>query len=38
MDAKTFATLVDAGIPLLGGLWLTLLGYRVLGKPPGPSS
>lgn len=27
--------LVDAGIPLLGGVYATLLGFRVIGKPHG---
>jgi hypothetical protein len=35
MDPHTVATLVDAGIPFLGGLLVTLLAYRVVGKPPG---
>lgn len=35
MTAETIATLVDSGIPLLGGLYGTLLGFRVIGKAAG---
>jgi hypothetical protein len=35
MDPHTVATLVDSGTPFLGGLLVTLLAYRVVGKPPG---
>jgi hypothetical protein len=35
MTAETIGVLVDAGIPLLGGIYATLLGFRVIGKPKG---
>jgi hypothetical protein len=32
MDAKTVAALVEAAIPLLGGLYAALLGFQVVGR------
>lgn len=37
MDPKLFAALVDGGIPFFGGLYITLLGFRVAGRKPGES-
>jgi hypothetical protein len=33
-----FAELIDKAIPFLGGLYCTLLGFRILGKKPGVSA
>jgi hypothetical protein len=35
VSAKALTLLYEAGIPLLGGLYATLLGFRVVGKKPG---
>lgn len=37
MRPSTFAALVDGAIPILGGIWGTLAGYRFIGKQPGES-
>lgn len=37
MRPEVIAALVDAGIPLLAGLYVTLLGHRIVGKRPGES-
>jgi hypothetical protein len=37
MTPNMIAALVDGAIPLLGGIYCTLLGFRVVGKPPGAS-
>jgi hypothetical protein len=35
MNAHVFATLIEAVISIGGGLYATLLGFRLVGKPPG---
>jgi hypothetical protein len=35
MDPKIFASVVEGGIPFSGGLFGTLLAYRVIGKKLG---
>ncbi len=36
MDNDLIRTvLIQAGIPLVAGVFGTLLGYRIVGKPPG---
>ncbi len=37
MSPGTIAALVDGGIPLIGGIYATLIGFRVVGKPLGTS-
>jgi len=37
MQAETIGALVNGAIPILGGLYVTLLGFRVVGKKPGES-
>jgi hypothetical protein len=37
MSPRLVGMLVDAAIPILGGVYLTLLGMRVVGKRPGAS-
>jgi len=37
MSSHTLATLVDSAIPFLGGLWLTLIAYRIVWNKPGDS-
>jgi hypothetical protein len=37
MHPETFGILVNDGILLLGAIYVTLLGFRVVGKPPGVS-
>lgn len=37
MNPDFFGELVNGAIPLLGGIYLTLLGFRRTGKPPGVS-
>jgi hypothetical protein len=37
MNPRIVAGLVDALIPTLGGVYATLLGYRIVGKKPGES-
>lgn len=35
MDSRTVAALVEAAIPVLGGLYATLMGFRVVGARSG---
>jgi hypothetical protein len=35
VDAATVAALVEAAIPLLGGLYATLMGFQVIGGRKG---
>ena len=37
MRPETVAALVNGAIPFLGGIYATLIAYRVLGKKPGQS-
>ena len=37
MRVEVIAALVDGGIPIVGGIYATLLGLRIIGKPPGES-
>ena len=37
MNPDVFGELVNAAIPFLGGIYATLLGYRVVGTKPGTS-
>ena len=37
MSPDTVGNLVNAAIPLCGGIYATLLGYRVVGTQPGTS-
>lgn len=34
MNAKTVAALVELAIPLLGGLYATLMGFQIVGRKP----
>ncbi len=34
MNPKTVAALIELAIPLLGGLYATLLGFQVVGRSP----
>jgi hypothetical protein len=35
MNPEVFAGLAEGAIPLLGGLYGTLIGHRIIGKQPG---
>ena len=37
MNPKMIGALVDGAIPLVGGIYFTLLALRVVGKKPGES-
>ena len=37
MSADMFGMLIDKGIPFAGGIYMTLLGFRIIGKKPGES-
>ena len=37
MRPEVIAAIVDGGIPFLGGIYATLMGFRVIGKRPGES-
>ncbi len=34
MRPEAMATIIESAIPLLGGIYATLLGFRVVGKKP----
>ncbi len=38
MRPEILTALYDGGIPFFGGIYATLLGFRVVGKPPGESA
>ena len=35
MNGQTFANVIEALIPVGFGIWMTLLGHRLVGKRPG---
>lgn len=38
MSSNAIARLIDAGIPIVGGVYVLLLATRVIGKRPGESA